>query len=72
MSVLASQALLIPYQEESGLILASVGEVYMGTPTLVLTIRCGHGEVAGVAAGVVGAAGAGLHLIGTSGGRTTN
>ena len=44
----------------------------MGTPTLVLTIRCGHGEVAGVAAGVVGAAGAGLHLIGTSGGRTTN
>lgn len=68
MSVLTSQALLIPYQEESGLILASVGEVYMGTPTLVLTIRCGHGEVAGV----VGAAGAGLHLIGTGGGRTTN
>jgi len=29
-------------------------------------------KVAGVAAGVVGAAGAGLHLIGTSGGRTTN
>ena len=43
-----------------------------GDPTLVPTIRCDRGKVAGVAAGVVGAAGAGLHLIGTSGGRTTN
>ena len=44
--------------------------------TPVLPIRCGHGgvagEEAGVAVGVVGAAGAGLHLTGTRGGRTTN
>jgi len=46
--------------------------LYGYPPTLVLTIRCGHVEVAGVAAGVVGAAGAGLHLIGTSGSRTTS
>ena len=40
----------------------------MGTPTLVPTIRYGCGKVAGVA----GVAGAGLHLIGTRSGRTTN
>jgi len=48
----------------------------MPIPTLAPTIRCGRGgvagEVVGVAAGVVGAAGAGLHLIDTSGGRAIN
>ena len=45
-------------------------------PTLVSPILLGQGgvagEEAGVAAGVVVAAGAGLHLTGTRGGRTTD
>jgi hypothetical protein len=48
----------------------------MLTVTAALLTQLGHGgvagEVAGVEAGVVGAAGAGLHLTGTRGGRTTN
>jgi len=44
----------------------------MSIPTLASTIRYGRGGVAGVAAGVVGAAGAGLHLTGTRGGRIAN
>jgi hypothetical protein len=48
----------------------------MLTLMLVSPIQLGHGgvagEEAGVAAGAVGAAGAGLHLTGTRGGKTTN
>ena len=48
----------------------------MSIPMLLPPIRLGHGgvagEEAGVAAGVVVAAGAGLHLTGTRGSRTTN
>ena len=44
--------------------------------TPVPSIRCGRGgvvgEEVGVVAGGVGAAGAGLHLTGTRGGRTIN
>ena len=47
----------------------------MLTLMLVSPIQLGHvgvaGEEAGVAAGAVGAAGAGLHLTGTRGGKTT-
>jgi hypothetical protein len=47
----------------------------MLTLMLVSPIPRGHGgvagEEAGVAAGAVGAAGAGLHLTGTHGGKTT-
>ena len=57
-------------------LLAGPTHPHMLTLTLVLSIQRGHGgvvgEVAGVAAGVVGAAGAGLHPTGTRGGRTTN
>jgi hypothetical protein len=49
---------------------------FMLTLMLVSPIQLGHGgvagEEAGVAAGAVGAAGAGLHLTGTRGGKTTN
>jgi hypothetical protein len=48
----------------------------MSIPMLLSPIRLGHGgvagEVAGVAAGAVGAAGAGLRLTGTRGGKTTD
>jgi hypothetical protein len=48
----------------------------MLTLMLVSPIPLGHGgvagEEAGVVAGAVGAAGAGLHLTGTRGGRITN
>jgi len=42
--------------------------------TAALLTQSGHGGVAGeeAVAGVAGAAGTGLHLIGTRGGRTTN
>jgi hypothetical protein len=40
-------------------------------PMLVLLIQFGHGGVAGVATGVVDAAGGDLPLIGTRGGKTT-
>jgi len=73
-SVLASQASLTPYPEEDGLV--SVEQDHMDTLMLVFPTR--HclggvdGEAAGVAAGVVGSAGAGLHPIGTPGIRTIN
>jgi len=54
--VLASQASLTPYLEEGGLALASAGAA----------------GVAGEVAGVVGAAGVGLHPTGSPGDRTIN
>jgi len=66
--VLVVQASLTPYLEEGGLVLASVGEDRMDTPTLVFLTRRGLGGVGGVV--VVDAAGVGSHLIGTLGDRT--
>ena len=53
-------------------LLAGPMRLPMSIPMLLPHIRRGHGELAGDAAGVVGAAGAGLHLTGTRGGKTTN
>ena len=63
MPVLVSRGLLTRYLEEGGLAWALVGGDSMDTPPLV-------GELAGVAVGVVGLAGAGQWLPRTPGGRT--
>ena len=55
MLVLAGQALLTPYREGDGLVLALLGEGHMDTPMLA-------GELVGVVAGDVDSAGAGQHL----------
>jgi len=56
-------------------LLAGPMRLPMLTHMLVYPIQPGHGvlagEEAGVAAGAVGAAGAGSHLTGTRGGKTT-
>ena len=76
MPVLTSQALLTPYPEEGELVLALVGEDHMDTPTPVLMLvfptRCGLGGVDAEAAGVAGAAGAGLRHTSTSSGKNIN
>ena len=59
MPVLADQASLALYLEEDGLVLASVGEGSMDTPTPVLLTRYGRGGVVG------GVAGAGQYPIDT-------
>ena len=70
MLVLASQASLILYPEEGGLV--SVEQDHMDTLMLVFPTRHCLGGVDGEAAGVVGAAGAGLHPIDTHGDRNIN